>query len=53
METVQLPNSKGYYTQMIMQYANSTPNVCLAQLFQEYLYNAACKHVVIDKGKDN
>ena len=53
MATVQLPNSKGYYMQMIMYSETSTPDVCLAQLFQKYLSNAACKHVVIDQCKYN
>ena len=51
MATVQLPNSKGYDTQMIIHSAISTADVCLAPLFQKYLSNAVCKHVVIDKVK--
>ena len=51
MVTVQLEGSKGYDTQMLMDYENSTTDVSLSQEFQKRLYNVACKHGVIDQGK--
>ena len=53
MATVLLPNSKGYYTQIIIHSATSTVDFYLTRLFQKHLSNTACKHAVIDQGKYN
>ena len=48
---VQLTDTKGYYTQMVMHTITRTSYVGLAREFQKYLLHVAPKHGMIDQGK--
>ena len=52
MDTVQLPDSRGFYTQMEMETSTQDSDVSLAQGFQRQFSDESRKRGILDYGKD-
>ena len=52
MSTVQLPGSKRFDKQILINYCKQKKDVSLAKELQQHLSNDDRKHGVIDQGKD-
>ena len=51
MDTVQIPDSKRFDTQMSVHIEIHNDDMSLAQEFRKHLYNASHKHGILDQGK--